>query len=615
MSNLGERFLLAMTGHTRLSEVAGEVSDRLLNGLLNALTQIADPKEVFDLDAPVPAANDLDLARLFAGWAPEAARDRIGALLAGKRPHTDQPPARPASVALPDTGALPRLSRILAEEFNAADSDRLMVSLISLPTDFMQVVIGAAPPPGSRWDPVRIAKLIRDFIVKWLSEIQALALPGENSRRVLKDIDAEILGPLQKRIAVATALSIGSSILTSKKDLESLIGLPSSFKVGMEVHELLQADYRRTRRAHLIVQESIVYQQGRTSPLKLETRTDDSLFALWWARDSHLLRARKALQKTQNRFIHESSLRDDNLDLGIPDWLGTGAIWEIKPIRSAAYGVVQEFAYRTLFNAAVALLKDNPDLRRRLGGSNTKPLHFSCERIEPGTAARWPEVAAKVMLISGAAAEGGARTILVTTVGSLPGLVLYLRYDLPVFIVAALAKEVVRVLDQASKEMESKTRTALAWAAVIAMACVAILASFAAVLLAAAALNSAAIAALATALAPIFARIGVQLPQFLQSLQRATAPISSLVQEFAMTLEPVRNPADGTLRLVFRVREGVTPEQVPTASATVGPLRLENCPVAVLAVMDDTLAVAGPIAIASLLKAAKQQNGASSATS
>ncbi|MFD9463131.1 hypothetical protein [Streptomyces sp. NPDC060027] len=602
MSELGGRFLLALTGHVHFSGATGEVGDRMLRGLLDTLGQVCDPRRFLALDSRSTAADEVDLARLFAGWVPEEIREEIGRLLAGQPPAPNRPATTPAPTAPPDSGALERLTRLLAEEFQSAEGVQVMASLSTLPTELMRVVSGSMPPPGSRWDIERVAKLIRDFCVEWLSRFKGLGLPGENTKRVMREIDTELLGPLEKRLAVAALLSIGGKGMTSVRDLRSLTGLPSASKAGMEVHERLQAEYRRTRPTRLIVQESIVYRSGKGTSLKRAYKNDDTLMALWWARDSYLLKTRKALRKSPIPSVDESSLRDDNLDLGIPPLPGSGTIWEIKPIRGAPAGVVQEFAYRTLFNMAVAILKDLPRFHAVLRAPRRKPVYFSCEHVEMGTLAGWPEVAHEVLVLSRSAAEGGARTILVTMVSALPGLVLYVRFDLPAYLVAALAREVAKALDKASKELEGKVRTALAWAAVVATVCVAVLAAFAAVYAAALAAEAAAVEALLAAGAGVLARLGAQLPQILESLRRVVDQVTPLVQEFGLTMEPARDPAAGTLRLRFRARDGVTPDQLPTTDATVGPLHFENCPLTVLASLEDALAVAQSLACIALYR-------------
>lgn len=563
---------------------------------------MSDPRRLFALDSQSTAANEGDLARLFAGWVPEEIREEMGRRLMGPHSAPNRPATRPVPSAPPDAGALERLTQLLAEEFQSAASVQAMASLSTLPTELMRVASGAVPPPGSRWDIERVAKLIRDFCVEWLSRFKALGLPGENTKRVMREIDTELLGPLEKRLAVAALLSIGGKGMTSVKDLRSLTGLPSASKAGIEVHERLQAEYRRTRPARLIVQESTVYRSGKGTSLKRAYKTDDTLMALWWARDSYLLKTRKALRKSPVTPVDESSLRDDNLDLGIPPLPGSGTIWEIKPIRGAPAGVVQEFAYRTLFNMAVAILKDLPRFHAVLRAPRTKPVHFSCEHVEMGTLAGWPEVAHRVLVLSRPAAEGGARTILVTMVGALPGLVLYLRYDLPDYIVAALAMEVAKALDKASKELEAKARTALAWAAVVATASAAVLAAIAAVYAAALAAEAAAIEALLAAAAGLLGRLHAHLPQILESLRRVVDQVSPLVQEFGLTMEPARDMAAGALLLRFRTHDGVTPDQLPTTDATVGPLHFENCPLPVLASLEDALTVAQPLACIALYR-------------
>ena len=169
---------------------------------------------------------------------------------------------------------------------------------------------------------------------------------------------------------------------------------------------------------------------------------------MWWARDAYLFQLRQSVKASDTG---GSSLRDDNLDLG--DLTSGGRIWEIKTIRGAAFGVVQEFAYRSMFNLCVALLKDLPALHQWLRG-NPRPVNFTCEQVQPGTRVEWPEISGKIMTASQSATEGGARTILVFTIDVLPGLVLYVRYDIPAWALALVAREIARDINKAASEFD-----------------------------------------------------------------------------------------------------------------------------------------------------------------
>jgi hypothetical protein len=180
---------------------------------------------------------------------------------------------------------------------------------------------------------------------------------------------------------------------------------------------------------------------------------------------------------------------------------------------------------------------------------------------------------------------------------SLPGLVLYLRYDLPAAVVAALAAEVVKAFNKAGSEIGRKVRTALAWALVVATACAAVLAAIVVVVSAVVLVQSAAVAELLLALAPVLARIGAELPRILEALRRLVERITPVAQEFGLTMTPVRSPADGSLHLVV----GSNGADLPTASATAGPLRQDNCPLILLSALDDVVEVAGPLAAAVMM--------------
>jgi hypothetical protein len=600
VTEVGPQFLLALSGGLGLVDAGSAVVGRVFDGTLELFGQAADLGWLFDTRDLASAGAESELARLFAGWVPEEVRGVIESCLAGIVPSPPQapgqaPPAPPADAAL-----LEQLARQLTDQHASAGVVQMVSAMGSLPAGLLGAIGGIQPPPGSRWDIERIARVIREFLVDWLHKLQSLGLPGENSKRVLKEIDMEITGPLQKRAAIAGALSIGAVVGTSVADLRQLLGVDSSPRVGMEVHERLQREYRLRRPTHLIVQESIAYQNGLQRPLKLARKTDDTLLALWWARDAYVLRMRSVLKSSM---LDGSSLRDDIIDLG--DLFTAGRTWEIKTIRGAAFGVMQEFTYRSMFNLCVAVLKDIPGLHAWLRTPNLRPIHFSCEHVEPGTRIQWPEVVGKVMTVSKGAAEGGARTILVFTIDALPGLVLYVRYDIPAAVIALVAAQIVRDLNKAADEFSAKVRTVLAWALVVATVCVLILAAIVLVLGAVLLAGELALGELILALSAALARLGAELPRMLEALRRLVEGLAPVVQRFGVTMTPVRSAADGTLHLTFssEAAEG----ELPTAGATLGPLRLDNCPLVILSAMEDVMTVAGPLAAAAVFDAATKR--------
>jgi Flp pilus assembly protein TadB len=176
------------------------------------------------------------------------------------------------------------------------------------------------------------------------------------------------------------------------------------------------------------------------------------------------------------------------------------------------------------------------------------------------------------------------------------------RYDIPASVVALLAREIVRDLNKAADEFSVKVRTVLAWALVVSAVCVLILAAIVIVLGAVVLAEGLAIGELLLALAAALARLGAELPRILEALRRLVDAITPVVQRFGVTMTPVRSPSDGTLHLEFssNAAEG----ELPTAGATLGPLRLDNCPLVILSAMDDVMEVAGPLAAAAMLKAA-----------
>lgn len=595
MADFGAAFLRAMGADGDVTEVAGATVDRLWRGLRATLGGLTDVDELFGLRQVSEQARVTELGGLLGGWVPRELGERLSALLMGKDVPEPVHRSLGAGQQRPDA-ALAEIARQLSGEFGAPGTVALMTAVADLPEVVREAVTAAMPPPGSRWDPIRVARIIREHLVKWLVRLQSLGLLGEHTRKVLAEIDTEILGSLQLRVLTAAALGIA---LTELSELGDIIGAPSSLWAGTEVHERLQEEYRRDRPGHTLVQESWVYRNGFGRPLKSALREDYSLLALWWARDRQVLALRKATRRAGG---DDRPLRDDNLDLTV------GQIWEIKPVRSAPAGVVQEFAYRSLFNIAVAVLRDVPGLPALLGMGGGKPLRFSCEHLRPGTMAAWPEALGRILVLTSRAARDGGRTIFVTMVDPLPGMVLYLRTDLPPALLTLAAAALVDDLNRLTRRLNRKIKKLLAVTAVAAVAAVAVLAVAAALYLAVVLLPAMAVVEAVEAVAAGLAAIGARLPQLLDALRRIQQQITPLVQEFGLTLTTRRNHAENTLVLRFDLREGTLPDQVPRTAARVGTLHFENCPLAVLATLQDVMALAAPLAAASLHQSIPRRN-------
>ena len=265
MTDLAAWFLSAVAGDSELAAIGSDGVGRAIDGALARFGEVLDVHQMLDLDAVPAKSRDFEMAQLPKCFVPADVRTVIAACLRGKQPAPSPRPGSAPPAPRPDRLRLDELLRRLTQEAQTPGAGQVMAGIGTLPGGVLGA-IGIQPPPGSRWDVERVAKIIRDYLVEWLHRLQSLGLPGENSKRVMKAIDKEVTGPLQERLALAGALSIGAIAGTTVADLRQLIGLDSSPKVGMEVHERLQREYRDSRPSHLIVQESIVYFDRTEAP-------------------------------------------------------------------------------------------------------------------------------------------------------------------------------------------------------------------------------------------------------------------------------------------------------------------------------------------------------------
>jgi hypothetical protein len=370
--------------------------------------------------------------------------------------------------------------------------------------------------------------------------------------------------------------------------------------MGIELHQVLQKEYRTaaTRYAQLLVQESVVYLGGRSFPLREAMLRDDSLLALFLARDAYLLTVRDSLKKQGGPLAQEieRNLRDDNVNLAI------GEIWEIKPIRSAALGVAQEFTYRSLFNFFVALIKDLPAVRA-LVQPTSRPLRFTREHLSPGTAVHWPEVRAKVRTVGGGVTGFPQQTIFVTVLDALPGLVLYLRYDIPVGLVALTAEALRRLLNELAARLRQGFRKVVPIILFTLLAVLVVLLVIILIILIVK-LGAALVAALGAAaagLAALLLRLGVELPRLIDLIRRIVEDITPLRENYGLNVEGIKNSGDGQIRLRFTLAADTPPEAVPRTGVSVGMLRLDDMPLALLSGLEGIIAVATSLAAAIIL--------------
>jgi hypothetical protein len=466
-----------------------------------------------------------------------------------------------------------------------------LTSLKELNDEIWQLGAGALPP-GGRWSPENVVRSVRALILKWLKILGDIKLPNHPSlRKVIEEIEAELAGPWERRVAMASGLSFGGVLLYGTRDLQDLLRTKSFKELGVQVHQELQQEYRQAgaRRRNVIVQESIVYVGGVGQPLSRIWGQNPDLQALYLSRDVYLVKIRDLLAKSRSALAQEveQSLRDDNLDLTL------GRVWEIKPIRGAWFGVAQEFGYRSFFNIYAALIQDDPALFGsrslvRPGGPWPTRHH-----VDSGTGPEWPELQNDngVRTIGGGGTRFPAQTILLVTIDVLPGLVLYLRFDLPALVVAAMARYLARLLNDLAKELKRIVDDVVV-VVVFAMILVVALVVVAALVYFVVEAAAAAVAELAT----LLAALGIELAQQIADLlRRLVDQIAPLREAFGLSVRGIDSSGDGKVCLRFRLADSTPEDAVPCASATFGILRLENAPVQVLMAMPGLLAAASEL--------------------
>lgn len=448
---------------------------------------------------------------------------------------------------------------------------------------------------AARWNDPRNAKTIADRIIghgkRLAQHLKSTGkLPTTTAEEVLM-IELEAKTLLPERLLIASPLSLGGMAATGSKEI--YLGAPSNRALGQQVHQTLQTEFRSapTRFPHLIVQEGKAYYSGRALPLlraAVRSAVDGSLWALWLARSVSLVSASSAA------LAQDAELRDDNIDFN------ESSLWEIKPIRGAAPGVLQEFVYRSTYNLYVAVLKDFPGAAGTLAlvaGHALASLLFTCHRLFGGMEVAWPELATN--RIRAVKTATGQFVIVVYQVDPLPGLVLYLVVDLPVASIALFAKVLASLLNDLAKKLQQAMRALAEAVAVALMFVVAALALFALI----PSLVAAGVEAVAF-LAPLLAGLGARAAPVLGAAKRIGETAAPLQEQFGFRVEPALT--QGAAPLTWRCRYDPDAESSPDlrlVDLTAGFLRIERVPIQMLSVMEDAFVVAFGVAEAVCRKA------------
>lgn len=380
------------------------------------------------------------------------------------------------------------LVRQLVKALEDAGSDgKAVLGLWRMLHDMSADVTTFAAIGAPKWTNGDAQRLLREQIGKWIRNLRALGGLPKRTLIVAQEIDFELKFRFSVRLGVAAVLSAGGAALYGSKEMmgdveELVLAGGSNMGLGVAVHSRLQRDYRARRPFDVIEQDDRVYGLGQSSlmigtPLKEAASRPgrDELLALYIARQSLKVLEGPIPEGTPASKLARMvgwSMRDDNTNIT------EARIFEIKPVRGAWLGVVQEMYYRSAFNLWIAIFQDLQSIKGALGklaGRNIDALALAIDHLYPGTSADWPEVNTARGGALSVYARGTDYTIMVTQVDALPGLVLYWNVDLPV----AALKLIYDILRDVFNALANKTRRwvieVYTWIIAIAIAMAAVL--------------------------------------------------------------------------------------------------------------------------------------------
>jgi hypothetical protein len=454
------------------------------------------------------------------------------------------------------------------------DSLRLWRTLHEMSADMTAVAAIGAP----KWTNGDAQRILKEQIQKWIKNIRALGGLPTRTLAVAKEIEDELMFRFSVRLGVAAVISAGGAALYGSKemmgDVEDLVlASPSGMGLGTAVHSRLQRDYRTRRAFDVIEQDDRVYGLGQNAliigtPLKDAAMQPgrDELLALYIARQTlkvlngPLPEGMTTTSKLAR--IAGWSMRDDNTNIT------EARIFEIKPVRGAWLGVVQEMYYRSAFNLWVAIFQDLDSLKaaiKKLTGKDIKNLLFAIEHLYAGTPADWPEVNTSRGGALSVYARGTDYTIMVTMVDVLPGLVLYWNFDLPV----AAVKLMYDTLRDLFNKLANKVRR---WVIEVYTWIIAIVIAAAAVLL----LVEAGVVGVIEAVIAALSRLGPIAPPVLEGIRQFSLALTAAGT--AWTVTPAAD-AIGGLYALRLVPKGDLPPNTMLVGMQIGFLKVEGIPV------------------------------------
>lgn len=525
-----------------------DVADRLIACLPSEVTLLAG---LLDTDSVSRGTlNQLKQLWTYPNNLPQA---QAGAL------STDQL-SRALSKALQDLGA--QGSSILG----------LHDDLSLMTADVMQTLAVAGPG----WTSSGAQKSIIKQLNKWIGRIKGWGGIAKKTSAVADEIAFELQFRYPVRLAVASVLSVGAHLLVGENELENDIkeltrGRPSSTGLGADIHRRYQKDYRQARLVDLIEQDDLVYGlgiqsfQGRKLGDVAFSSSHLELAGMYVARQSLkpidlALSGAPPAEKMLNW-----SMRDDNANFT------DECLFEIKPVRGAWLGVVQEMYYRSSFNMWMAIFQDFSSLPVALAkifGTSAASQHIMCEKLRPGVAADWPEANAARRGVQRFVKNGRVFAVMGASVDALPGLLLYWIFDIPIAALKLIYDTLRDTFNKLANKVQAIVIEVYTWVTAIAIATVAVL-----LLVAAVASGAAEISALVAALA----RLGIALPAAVASgLTGFQQALQGFSKQWIITA--ASEATSGVVRLRLEPEATIDPTVLMTG-IQVGFLRIEMIPV------------------------------------
>lgn len=396
-----------------------------------------------------------------------------------------------------DPGSLSDFRNLLDTLFaRSAKPEESALALLQALVPPAQIMAAGQPPltPGSflpKGMIDRTAKAIEKRLADLRTRIPIIRrllrnLPTKTFDTYVDLVERELPRYVSRAVVATVIQFVGIAIKPMEAGLKLAGGgtwrdMRSDSDIGAQVHEELQDSYRETwmgkarsltapmtvarnaaaGKTDFILQEGRVYRRlsSLSRPLKSDAAIsrDASVYAFWLARAP--FQAAPAIKKLSDKDL--GIYREDSVHMQAQ------SVWEIKPIRSASYAVFQEFHYRWAFNLTNALVQDAilalPGLSAVAGKKLPRALRnlgsISLPNgIASGTGVWWQGCKKSISNLTSnrkrRPPKYGTYFAVVLTVPQLPGVVLYVPFDLPYEYLAVLAPAVNAAISRLAKQTQ-----------------------------------------------------------------------------------------------------------------------------------------------------------------